>query len=367
MTPVRVLHVIDSMNPGGAQRALLHLIRAMDPERFACDVAVLHGPGPVTAEFAQHGIAPVHLARTKWDPRIPWRLGRLIRSQRYDVVHAHMVPSGFLCEELRKLYAIPRLVVHVQILYRFHEKQRYQNLLEPLMYRRADRVIACSRSVLDSIPRARRAVVVYNSLGEDELAALAACPAQNDARRVLDLPAGAPVIGTVARISPNKNHLMLCHLAAALAPRLKGLTVLFVGSGPEEPAVRALAERLGIANRVIITGYRPDVRPYLAAMDAYVTASLAEGLPVAVIEAMAARKACVLPDCPWAHETGGDSAVYFDPRDMDSLIGQTARVLTDAPLRETLGSAAQARARQLFSARRMAQDVAAVYEEIISS
>jgi glycosyltransferase involved in cell wall biosynthesis len=367
MTPVRVLHVIDSMNPGGAQRVLLHLLQAMDPERFACDVAVLHGPGPLSAEFEQQGIVPLHLARSKWDPRIPFRLRRLIRANHYAIVHAHLVPSTFLCETFRRWLGIPRLAAHVHALYRFRRRYHYQNALESLLYHRANRVVACSQGTLDSVPLTSNGTVVYNGLGEDLLSRLAHGPSPDEARATLGLDVSGPIVGTVGRISPDKNLPLLCQMVARLARELPGIKGVLVGCGPEEEAVNALASRLSIKNRITITGFQPDVRLYLAAMDAFIMTSRAEGMPMAAIEAMAAGKACVFPESAWAQEMAinGTSALFYVQDDVESLATQVKRLLVDEQLRKRLGAEAQAVAQQRFSARRMAQDIARVYEEML--
>ncbi len=368
MSPVRVLHVIDSMNPGGAQRVLLHLLLAMDPEDFACDVAVLHGPGPLSAEFEQSGLSPIHLARSKWDPRIPLRLRRIVRSKGYALVHAHLVPSTFVCETLRRGIGIPRLVAHVHNLYRRHEPLGYQNLLETALYRRVDAVVASSQTTLASLPAGPTPrVVVYNGLGVGTLDVLAHLPDRDAARRQLDLPAESVIAGAVGRVTPAKNHALLCQAAAALRDDVPGLLTLIVGDGPEAGAVATTVRSLGLEDQVRIAGYQPDVAPWLASMDMFIMPSSGEGFGMALIEAMAAAKPCVVPALPWAQEISvhDTTALHFSPNDPHDLAAQMRRLALEPETGRRLGLAAQEHVRRSFTAAMMAARTGDLYRQLL--
>jgi glycosyltransferase involved in cell wall biosynthesis len=356
------------MNPGGAQRVLLHLLKAMDPERFACDVVALHGPGPVSEEFEQAGIPPLHLAHTKWDPRIPLRLRRLIRSNRYAVVHAHLVPSCFVCETLRGWLGIPRLVVHAHNLYCRHEPLRYQNVLEKGLYRRADAVVASSETTLASLPaRPGLRRVIYNGLSQAVLDQLAHLPTQQAARRQLALPEDASIVGAIGRVSAAKNQVLLCHAAAALRDAAPTLHVVIVGDGPEAATIKATAHSLGVGARVCTAGYQPDPLPWLASMDVFAMPSSGEGFGMALIEAMAAGKPCIVPSLPWAREITrhNRTALHFAPDNTDELAAQIRRLIDEPETARRLGEAAQESVRSRFTAQTMAKQVGDLYQRLL--
>jgi glycosyltransferase involved in cell wall biosynthesis len=138
---------------------------------------------------------------------------------------------------------------------------------------------------------------------------------------------------------------------------------VLIGDGPEAGALRARARRLGIQARVVFAGARPDASRWFAALDAYVSASRGEGLPLALVEAMAAGLPVVASRVAGHTDTveHGKTGTLVPVDDAAALAGAAAAFLADPPRARAAGAAGRARARSEFAADRMAAEVAEVY------
>lgn len=186
------------------------------------------------------------------------------------------------------------------------------------------------------------------------------------ARRMLGLPSLGPVVGTVARLSPEKGVDVLLRAVALLRRQDQPLTCAVVGDGPHRQALQRLARSLGIATCVYWVGERPNAGRMLRALDVYVQPSRREALGLAALEAMAAARPVV------ASRTGGLEDLIRDglngrlvaPGDPEALARVLAELLLDHRLRERLARAAVARARRWPDARALVEGHLRLYREV---
>ena len=191
---------------------------------------------------------------------------------------------------------------------------------------------------------------------------------ETDLRRDLGLPDGTPVIGTVAVLRPEKALEILVESAALLIPRYPGLRVLIAGSGPEEVLLRARIDELGLQETVLLLGFRRDVAEVLATLDVAVFSSDREGMPLAVIEAMAAGKAIVATDIPGITELvrDGDEGLLVPSRNPAALAEAVGRLLDDDELRTRLGAAARERQRHELDIQTTVDAFEQLYDELFA-
>ncbi len=205
--------------------------------------------------------------------------------------------------------------------------------------------------------------IVPNGIDPDRFAAL---PGRDEARRQLDLPADAVVIGCVAMLRPEKNHALLLDAAAPLRARYPSLHVALVGDGPERAALEARAARDDLRGAVRFFGLRENVAEMLPAFDLFALPSLpeVETQPVSVLEAMAAGVPVVATRVGDVETLldGGRAGVLVPSGNVESLAAALQRVLDDAALRGDLA----ARGREIvtrFTLDRSADALLAVLEE----
>jgi glycosyltransferase involved in cell wall biosynthesis len=174
-----------------------------------------------------------------------------------------------------------------------------------------------------------------------------------------------PIVLTLARLDRQKGLYYLLE-AAALVPEA---VFVLAGEGPEWPALEAQARALGLTKRVILLGYRDDVSDLLASCDVFVLPSLFEGLPLSVLEAMAAGKPVVATAIGGTDEAvvDGVTGLLVPPADPAALAKGIRMVLSDPVLSARLGAAGRARAHEQFSAEAMVRRVSDVYDELLDS
>jgi glycosyltransferase involved in cell wall biosynthesis len=181
------------------------------------------------------------------------------------------------------------------------------------------------------------------------------------------------VVGIVGRVTPSKGHREFLDMAARLAgthPRARFLVVGEATRGEEDEG-RAILDGIataGLAERVKVTGFRPDVPDLLAAMDVFAFPSHNEAFGLALIEAMATGLPTVSADCDGVLDIveEGITGLMVPPRDGERLAVATARLLDDAGLRARMGAAGRARVLAHFTAERMAQDLERLYADAVA-
>ncbi len=294
--PVRILHVVGGMNRGGVETWLMHVLRHIDRERFRMDFLV-HTTRPCAydEEIQKLGSKIIPCLETSR----PWRYARnfhraLSEHGPYDVVHSHVHHfSGFV------VYLAHRAGVPVRITHSHNDtslndgrattfRSGYLRLMEHLIRKHATTGIACSRKAAESLygtawQNDSRWKVVYCGI---DLEPFRQPVDRAEVRRELNIPEDAFVLGHVGRFHEQKNHTFLIDIAAEVARREPNMRLLLVGDGPLRPQIEAKVASLGLTDRVIFAGLRPDVpRLMKGAMDVFVFPSLYEGLGLVLIEA----------------------------------------------------------------------------------
>lgn len=275
---MRILMVLYSHSCGGAQR---HLVDLMEGLRAQGDEPVFAGPPDswLGAELKRRSFLLYHvpLRGSALDLLSLWRLCRLIKKERIDLVHTHLGRAAYYGGLAAKLCRVPLVTT-------IHGADYYRHL----RHGREERIIAVSAAVKDflqmqGIPAARISVVHngINPLGTDRSERLSQ-------RRVLGLADDDFACCTVARFHPVKRHEFL--IEAFAAAQLKKAKLFLIGetSGTCYTAVKARVAALQLENQIIFLGHRDDVPQLLQAMDLAILPSLWEGLGLTLLEAMSA-------------------------------------------------------------------------------
>jgi len=242
-------------------------------------------------------------------------------------------------------------------------------------YGRNDAAIAVSDGVAASIapprwlPRAHYPTTETLLHGVDVDDARLGAAARADARRRLDLPDDAPVIGNVANLTPKKDHANLLAAVERLRAEHPRLVVVLIGSGPLEAELHQQVVQRGLGEHVRFLGMRDDVLDLLPALDVFVLSSRFEGLPISMLEAMASEVACVVTSVGGIPEAvdDGEEGLLVPPGDSDALAVALGRVLSDSDLRHRLGVAARKRVTRDFSIDRAVRTLEERYAGVLTS
>ena len=364
-----VVQYVDSDVFGGSEQVLLQLLASLDRAKWR--PVLLHHPEPGLARLVREARAsgvPTRAVARVTDANMLLRLPGLLRAvgaERPAVFHAHLnwplaCKFGLVAAAFRR---VPAVVATVHL---FVEGLMNRNVRLQMRAVGAavDRYLAVSQHVRDRLAAVvrlpeRKLRVVPNGIDPAPFAR-AADPAL---RARLAGSADRPLVFTAARLSPQKGLDVLVS-AAALVPE-----ALFVvaGEGLERAALEARAEALGVAQRVRFLGARDDVPELLAVCDLFVLPSLVEGLPLSVLEAMAAAKPVVATRIGGTVEAvlDGETGVLVPPGDASALATAIRSLLADPVRARRTGEAGRDRLRARFTAHAMVDGVSAAYEEVL--
>jgi glycosyltransferase involved in cell wall biosynthesis len=175
-------------------------------------------------------------------------------------------------------------------------------------------------------------------------------------------PFEGPIVGSLGRLSDQKAF----HVLVEALPELPEASLVFVGDGPERARIESLAAELGVADRLLITGWREDAARWLAAFDVFALPSLYEGLPLAVLEAMRAGVPVVATDVGSVAEAvvPEETGVLVQPGDTRAFVGGLRRLLDDPELRRRMGQRGRERALERFTIERRAAEFERLYEDL---
>ncbi|MDX6452926.1 MAG: hypothetical protein QOH16_2975 [Gaiellaceae bacterium] len=365
---IRVATMIDSLSPenlGGGERLAALIAMHLDPERFdRLLVSSRPSTGPLREQVEQSGVKLLALERGGKADLTAWReLVGFLRRERVDVLHAHKFGSNVWGTVVGRIARVPVIVAHEHTW--SYEGQPLRKALDGLVVGRgADVFLAVSREdrrrmiELEHVPAARAR---YLPIGIEPPPPRTG----RDLRAELGIPAGAPVIGTVCALRPQKRLDVLLDAAVLLAREFPDLHVVIAGAGPERELLLARE-----VENVHLLGFWPpaDVPDLLAALDVAVNSSDFEGSPLGIMEFMAQGRPVV------ATSVGGTPDLIDDGihgllvrrRDPGALAAAVARLLRDPELRERLGEAGRKRQAAEFDVRALVRRLEALYVELLA-
>jgi glycosyltransferase involved in cell wall biosynthesis len=344
---INVMHVITELEVGGAERLLVDTVRYTDRERFdPIVVALFSGETPFADEIKRECVPVIDLAMSaKWRLDALWRFLRIVLRERPHVIHGWLIHAAVMS---RIVGGIARVPVVISSRHNVEIGGALRERVNRWTSRWDDRMIAVSEAVREvAIVRGRipREKIVTVPAGIPEIA----FPPRNRARAQLveefQLPEHAVVVGTVARLHEQKGHADLAPVIQRLSGAEAACHYLWIGDGPERGALGRLVSEVGISDRVRMTGSRSDVSVLLAGMDIFLLASRWEGLPVAILEAMAAGLPVIATSVGGTPEivVHGETGLLVPAGDSDALADAVSRLSRDPALRRRMGEAGRER------------------------
>ena len=357
------LHIDTARTWRGGQNQVLLTVLGMRAAGHR-SMLVAHAAGELR-QRAEEGLELIPLTpKTEMDLSAAWRLARLVKQLRPDVIHAHDphgVAMAALALSMSTQVTKPPLLAARRV--DFHIKG---NALSRWKYRQVDCFICASdaiRQILiaDGVSD-ERAVTVYEGI---DLARVAAAPPAN-LHADLWLPHDAPIVGNVAALVPHKGQRHLIEAAAIVVRQVPDARFVIAGEGALRPMLERQIKEHRLEKHVFLAGFRPDILSVHKAFDVFVMSSLTEGLGTSLLDAMACGKPIVATRAGGMPEVvvEGLTGLLVDPRDDESMAAAIVRLLRDRALRREMGAAGEARVREQFSSERMVQETLAVYQRV---
>ncbi len=368
-TRLRVLHVLNTLQTGGAEYLVLNIAKVYDRSRFELLVASMEGDGEIGEALRKEGVPTFFLERRKGlDPMLIARLVALLRRERIAVVHSHNVAPWLYAGPAARIAGAA--VCHTEHSNLFAGQKALKKAERALAW--LTRAVICDgedvrRQLLtEQRLSPRNVVTIYNGVDTALYGQTRSAEARAALRRTAGVPQDAVVIGTVARLEPVKDQATLIRAFTQVAAASPKARLVLVGDGSQRAALTAQAAAAGLADRIVFLGRRADVADLLPLFDVFVLSSTSEGLPLTILEAMAAGLPVAstavgaipeaIVDPAWVAAGKGLPAPapeaptgrLVPPADPAALAAALTALVADPELAKSLGEAGQRRARAHF-------------------
>ena len=308
MSLKKIVHFTFDMQIGGAEQVIYNLIENTDSSKYDVSILCLDQPvGPFGIQLQKKGYGVTALKRKPgFDISLVRQIRRYVSNNNIDVLHCHQYTPyvyGFMGGAFNECNII--FTEHG----RFHPDQRKLKrvLINPFLNLFTNYVTSISSATREALVRYEnfprsKIRIVYNGIDSSRYML-----AQNsNLKQTLGISKGAYVLGTVARLDPIKNHLMMIRAFKIVKETYPETFLIIVGDGPERENLEAFASELHLASNMIFTGFREDAYLFYKIMDIFLLTSFSEGTAMTLLEAMASGLPCIATD------VGGNPEIVRD-------------------------------------------------------
>lgn len=367
---VKVMQITHDLKIGGLQRVVVDLALNLDKRRYSVSVCALKGGGPFEEELLRHGISVFKL------PVIPnqadyfgfWKLSRILNRERPDLIHTHNTHPLIDGVAAAILAGVPARI-HTDHARQFPDKKRYM-IAERILSARINQMVAVSEAAKESLYshegiRPDRIKVVLNGIDGEKYYGKVSCA---EKRKEMKIEAGdGPVLGFVGRLSPEKGLIYLIEAMERLAEEFPKVLLLIAGDGELIEELSIEVRRRSLARNVRFLGPRLDVNEVMSVFDIFVLPSLREGLPLVLLEAMAASLPIVATDVG-GNRTAvveGVNGLIVPSKEIDLLHHALRRLILSEDLRREFSQNSLRLFRGQFSIEKMIKEYEAIYEDCL--
>jgi len=375
LSRIKILHVVRPA-AGGMKNHLINLVRYTDKKRF--DVTVACPPNTALwDELVALGIQTLpislvgELSPTR-DYAAVRSLVKYLHQSGTTILHAHS-SKGALVGRLAAIMARTPVVIFTAHNSIFYEewpewKKKLFARVERFLARFTDKIITVSDALKQELMEreglpVKQLTTIYNGIEVDRFNAKVDVKA---VRRNLNIPELGPVVGTIARLAPQKG--VSYFLKAASLLKEYQVNFLVVGDGPLEETLKQEAAELGLQGRVIFAGRRENIAEILSVLDIFVLPSITEGLPLTILEAMAAGKPVVATRVGGVPEAivEGKTGLVVAPKDPEALAVALAGLIGERDRLMRMGTNGQKHVREKFTVSMMVEKTMELYQQLLA-
>jgi len=365
---VRVMHIIWSLDLGGAEQVVVNLTRHLNRERFQPIVCCLNEKGRYASLVENEGIPIFEMnKKPKLDLFLIPRLVKLIKRMEIDLIHTHLFSANLWGRIAAKLAGVP--VISTE-----HGMDTWRNSIDLALDQwltSFNAKIVCVSEGVKKFYSTRnyslngKVKIIHNGIEIDKFA-----PASDriEIRRQLGLGPDTHVVGIVGRLVPEKAHNDFIDAIKLLSDQDQQIRGLIIGEGKLLNQLKAKVIKMRLEDKIYFLGNRKELPILYQAMDVFVMSSLREGFPLTILEAMAAKVPIVATNVGGVgecieHEKDG---ILVEPKNPKKLAEAIQRILTDQNLKEKLIHHANEKVRSRFSVQKMTKDHELLYEETLN-
>jgi glycosyltransferase involved in cell wall biosynthesis len=384
-TKVKVIHLITLLELGGAQGNTLHTVKHLNPDRF--ETHLWTGQGAYWDQAAQRDLAShgrlrffrrlVRNINPFADFLIIFDLLRALKKEKPDILHTHSSKAGIVGRIAGALAGVP-VIIHTFHGFGFNNQQKpwIRSLfvwLERKTAPLATMLIFVSKSNMEDARKEKigeesQYLLIRSGIPILDIEKKSPSKSLDTVKKELSFPANSTVITTIGAFKPQKNLSDFLQVASALSKTSADICFLIIGDGEQRPRLESLIDKLGLAGRVVMPGWRNDIPELLAISDVFVLTSLWEGLPRALLEAMIAGipAVCYVTDGV-TDVLDEKSGVLIKQGNISGMVEAIQRILSDSTFRRILTENARHKIGQEFDIDFMVRQQESLYEQLLAS
>lgn len=367
--------MISSLKLGGAESALVnYLTHTQQDNGYEHHIAYIHD-GPNRLKIEQLGFPTYHIRGLfhTYDPMIMWKVFRLVKTIKPDVIHTSLWSANVLGRIMGKLFCIP-------VISDLHGLPRHEgfmrNWIERVTMRWSDRLVAVADIVKDDYKKVifqgrqcdlSKLVVIKNGIDYEKIRSKAY---EHPANRIdYGLADDDFVVGAVGRLEPIKSYdLLIKAFAQASKQSSRKMKLCLIGDGSQMQQLQALVHTLGIADKILFLGYKTDAYRFYPLFNCFALSSQSEGLSIALLEAMAFGLPVITTHDRMIHDviTHGVNGLLVKPNDVAAYVQVLLTLSLDQTLCSKIAHANKILIEDCFSLDSVVKKYHALYREVSS-
>lgn len=376
---IKMLHIITHLPIGGAQDNTLLTVERLDRKNY--NIALLSGPegnwrnraGNIKDIEVIYMKSLVRPLRPVKDFQALFKMIKLMREGKYDIVHTHQAKAGVLGRVAAWIVGVP-VIVHTYHSFPFHD---YMTVLERFVYIRIEKIIAkltdrliavselnLQKGVKLGIAPRHKFLTIYSGI---DFSRFDISVNVSDVRKSLDIPDGDQIVGMVGRLSEQKAPQYLVQAIPLVLEKFPNTTFLFVGDGNLRNQLETIADECGIREQIKFLGFREDIPTLLHIMDIFILTSLWEGLGRSLTEAMFVGKPVIATAVEGVPELveNGETGLLIPTKDVAATAASLLQLLASPEKRKRLGKKAHEKVISNFNAALMVRKIGQLYHNLL--
>ena len=362
--PMNIMHVVLSLRCGGLEKLVVDLAAETVKHGHNVRICSLESAGDLSEYARKRGIQVSSMnKKNSLDLTIIWKLFRLIKSEKVDVLNTHNIGPLIYGSLAGKLVGVPAIVST-------RHGSGDMRRLNRIFWALNDRIIPVSNDTKKTLLanndiRGTNIRVIYNGV---DVGNLSLKESKECFKKKLNIDQKFRIIGTVGRLAHVKDYKTLLEAFRLAINDKKDVKLVFVGDGEEKESLEGYSRTLGISDNTIFMGFRQDVADIVSSFDIFLLSSLTEGISVALLEAMSLSVPAIVTDVGGNPEVVVDSetGILVPPKDPQKMAEAIRRILKNPDMAKKMGQAGRKRVEEKFSLDRMAREYEAIYEECLS-
>ncbi|GJQ60335.1 MAG: glycosyl transferase family 1 [Candidatus Scalindua sp.] len=366
---LHIVHLVEDLTIGGLEKVLATIALNLNRKKYKVSVWCLREGGFFAHKLLEEGIE-VKIVRiaTARNPINIYRLYKLLKIRRFDIIHTHAYSAGTIGRVCGFLAGIPVIISHNHSVYAYYKK--YNHFVEWILSHITDRIVCVS----DMVKRfaiqtqkinSKKLLTIRNGIDDEPLVQDMTTA---NLRKGWGIPIDHPVVCTITHLEEHKGVVYLIKAASLLLKSRENVTFLLVGNGSLKDSLIKLCMKLNIEKRVIFTGERIDTPEILSLIDVFVLPSIREGLGLSILEAMSHGKPIIATKVGGIPEivTDGVNGILVPPCNPDALVSALETLLKNKEKREQMGFHGKRICNESFGSKAMVNKIELLYDELLS-